>query len=310
MVSGKILRSREEPPFALDLNLTSGQTFRWGHWINEQFLYGKPDTNGYWCTTTGNVVLCLREKDYCLEYIASAETIEFWNNKKIPVNDFVNRFLRRDYTPASLEHIFGSTPLTKELLGKYPGLVVLRQDPYETLLSFMLSPMNRVERIAYTVDRLAKVAGRCLNWNNANIHTVPTPDEILNADLTEVPLRFPRIQQKRLKEMAEFLMNNPSIFDDCKEMNYQDAWHTLQKIPGVGPKVADCVLLYSLDFLEAVPVDVHIFRKTAEMFPHLFKTKKKPNYKLMAEMWREAFQDFAGLVQLYVYIDARNSSIK
>ena len=309
MTRGKLTRNAGDPPFALNINLTSGQTFRWGHWNSGQFFYGKPDKNGYWCSTAGDTVICLREKKDYLEYIASKKEIKFWQKPPIPVEEFLIKLLRREGNIPPLKDVFAKVELTKSLLNKYSGLVVLRQDPYETLVSFMLSPMNRVERIAKTIDELAKAAGKRILFRGEQIYTIPTPEEILDADLSGVSFRYPNNQPRRLKEMAEFLINNPTIFDDCKKMSYLDAWKTLQKIPGVGPKIADCVLLYSLDFLEAVPVDVHIYRRTASMFPQLFRTKKKPTYLVMADMWRKVFHRYAGVVQLYVFIDARNSSI-
>ena len=307
MVHGKLLRKNNEPPFALSLNLTSGQTFRWGHWDEGEFVYGRPDGKGYWCSTVGDVVLCLRECDYYLEYIASKPEISFWQDKTMPVKDFLVKFLRRDEDKPDIHSVFEKSNLTKDLLVKYPGLVVLRQDPYETLISFMLSPMNRVERIAQTIDQLARATGKRLEFNGEPIYTMPTPEEILDSDLSKVSFRYPNTQPKRLKDMAKFLIDNPDIFDECRRMSYKDAWKTLQEIPGVGPKIADCILLYSLNFLEAVPVDVHIFRRTAMMFPHLFNTKKKPSYMEMADMWRRVFHKYAGVVQLYVFIDARSS---
>jgi len=307
MIHGRLVRNPQDSPFALELNLTSGQTFRWGHWSKGKFIYGRPTEKGYWCSTVGDVVICLKEKDDHLDYLASKSEIEFWKNKTVSVADFLARFFRREGNTPDLGSLFAKTDLTKNLLTKYPGLVVLRQDPYETLISFMLSPMNRVERIAQTIDQLAMAAGKHLEFDGEPIYTIPTPEEILDADLLRVSFRYPNTQPKRLKDMAKFLIENPSIFDECRKMSYMDAWKTLQEIPGVGPKIADCVLLYSLDFLEAVPVDVHIYRRTVSMFPQLFQRKEKPNYFEIAEMWRRIFNKYAGVVQLYVYIDSRSS---
>lgn len=305
MTNGRLVRTPNAPPFSLKLNLTSGQTFRWGFWLNGKFVYGKPNSDGYWCSTKGNVVICLKEEKNYLNFIASNSVIKFWRNKTLTVKDFLFKFLRRDEDLTDLRSVFVKSTLTRNLPSKFPGLVVLRQDPYETLVSFVLSPMNRVERIAQTINQLAVTAGRPIVFDGKPIYTIPTPEEVLDADLSKVSFRYPNIQPKRLKEMAKFLINNPDIFDDCKGMSYKDAWKTLQEIPGVGPKIADCILLYSLDFLEAVPVDVHIYRRTASMFPHLFNSRKKPTYLEIGEIWRKVFHKYAGVVQLYVFMDAR-----
>jgi N-glycosylase/DNA lyase len=80
------------------------------------------------------------------------------------------------------------------------------------------------------------------------------------------------------------------------------------KLPGVGPKIADCILLYGFGMLEAVPLDVHIKRQSEKLFGWKFESWNLNTYKKLGKLWRQKFGKFAGLVQQYIYMDSRKTN--
>lgn len=171
----------------------------------------------------------------------------------------------------------------KRAIKNYHGLRVTLSDPWETLVSFICSINNNIPRIRKNVQSLMK-DGRVL-----------TPEEMLRADLSRCSLGF---REKFLKETAGLMYS----YDLGKigKLDYETAKKTLMELPGVGAKVADCVLLYGYGFLQAFPVDVWIQRAMEKYY-----RKKKPAEirKFAGERWGSC----AGYANTYLYAAVRGN---
>jgi N-glycosylase/DNA lyase len=104
---------------------------------------------------------------------------------------------------------------------------------------------------------------------------------------------------------ASKIVQNKLNLDDLARMKYEDAFHTILELPGVGPKVADCILLYGFGMGEAFPVDVWIKR----IIEHLYFSSKELKPSEVREFGREIFGAYAGYVQLYLFHFARKSGL-
>lgn len=155
---------------------------------------------------------------------------------------------------------------------KCPGVRILNQDPLETLIAFICSSNNNIKRISLMMNKLCRHFGVSLGvYRGIEFHSLPTLQSLANDIVkTESVLRELGFgyRAKYITGAVKYLLKQ-----DCNDwlsslyhVTYSEAWEQLQAIPGVGPKVADCVCLMGLQKYEAVPVDVHIWRVSEKLY--------------------------------------------
>lgn len=223
--------------FDLEETLDCGQAFRWV----------KTDEN----TFSGFFLdhfLEIQQKDedvFVLKNTSESDLINIWK-------DYFD--LDTDYSV--LKKRFSENRILADACRFAPGIRLLRQDSWETLCSFIISQNNNIPRIKGIIDRL------CSKYNgfpNAGTLAKETAESL---DFLRSGFRAPYII-----DAAQKTASGEIDFQKLKLMSYQDAKKELMKIKGVGPKVADCVLLFGMHRTEAFPVDVWIKRVTAVYFP-------------------------------------------
>lgn len=169
-----------------------------------------------------------------------------------------------------------------------PGMRILRQDPWEALVSFIISQNNNIPRIKGIVDRLCGSFGDPLG----DFYSFPSPERL--ASLTEsdlAPLRS-GFRAKYILSAARHVASGEVELDEMRTMPIEEARQKLMTIQGVGPKVAECALLYGLHRLEAFPMDVWMKRAMSELFPGKTPTD---------------FGEYAGIAQQYIFHYSRNN---
>ena len=220
-----------------------------------------------------------------------------------------------------------------------PGARVLRQDPAETLISFVCSANNNVPRISLILERLRQHAGTHLVDFPPSLSTRMA--EEYSAGRAEVPAyvrelisrgrlcSFPSaqslsdVEESKLVELGlgyraryvaasarELLVTD---LEDLRRLSRQDAERELRKFAGVGPKVAACVALYGLGFSDAVPVDVHVARAASRMAPGRLASRLAASTSLtpslhaaVADFFRDRFGSHAGWAQHVVFAAQRH----
>ncbi len=181
---------------------------------------------------------------------------------------------------------------------KYYGLRIIRQDPWECLISYICSSASNIPRIRSCVERIAEKYGEETSLDGIEGNTFPGPDTGCDRKgLEKVRLGF------RLRYVLEAgkRVDDPYL-NSLRDLPYADAKKMLLQIDGVGDKVADCVLLFSLGFSEAFPVDRWIKRVMQDMY---FKGRPTPN-KAIHAFAREHFGPHAGYAQEYLYLYSRH----
>ena len=190
------------------------------------------------------------------------------------------------------------------------GIRLLRQDPFETLFAFICSQNNLISRIKHLVKTLKKEYGTFIachsfeTYENVEFYAFP---KRLNAFLdSEEQLREWKFgyRAKYISSAASFLIKNNIINsnDLCKfrDESYEETVRFLRQVPGIGPKVADCIALMSLDQLSSVPIDTHIWRIARERYKFNGSGSKNATnlndrlYKEIGDKFRELFGDKAG----------------
>ena len=196
-------------------------------------------------------------------------------------------------------HLFESPDdLLTEGMRRAPGLRVLRQEPFETLISFIISANNNIGRIRGIIRRLCDRYGDAIEGPCGICRCFPEPEVLADAsveDLTSVGTGY---RAPYIKETAEAVRSGFSL-ESLKTMDYREAKETLLRLKGVGPKVADCILLFSLGHRRAFPADVWIKRVLKEHYGFTGSDRATEDFAY------SLFGDAAGIAQQYIFYAAR-----
>lgn len=183
------------------------------------------------------------------------------------------------------------TPALKTAAEYSSGIHILKQDPWETLCSFIISQNNNIPRIKGIINRLCENFG--LKTNNG--YVFPTAEKVAQLSLDELAVLRSGFRAKYISDAAKKVVTGEINLNKLKNTNAESARAELLKIYGVGNKVADCVLLFGLGHFEAFPKDVWIKRAIENMFNgYLF----------------EAESEYAGIYQQYIFYYARETGIQ
>lgn len=182
------------------------------------------------------------------------------------------------------------------------GIRILNQDLWETLISFIISANNNIPRIKGIIERISKSYGEKIVWDKAEYYTFPTPQELSKAsveDLRNIGLGF---RDVRVYETTKIINENPNKLKELeKEKDVNKLREELLKFPGVGPKVADCVMLFStLKKLEVFPIDVWVRRVMNELYIKN-DDETKINKKEIEELAKTKYGNLAGIAQQYLF---------
>lgn len=178
-----------------------------------------------------------------------------------------------------------SDPHLAKAIAAFPGLRILRQPFGETLLCFLCSAAKQIVQIKQIAAALSAPLGRLPTW--------PELQDLSEASLRACKLGF---RARYVRQTAAFLARHPGWLEETEALPYAEAKERLRRLPGVGEKVADCVLLFGAGRLEAFPVDVWIIAALARRYG---LTGWKPAQ--LAQFGRVHFGPCAGLAQQYLF---------
>lgn len=181
------------------------------------------------------------------------------------------------------------------------GIRILNQDLWEALISFIISANNNIPRIKGIIERISKKYGNKIIWKNKEYFTFPTPENLAKAtveDLRKLGLGF---RDVRVYETTKIVNENKHKLKELEnEKKVDKLKEELLKFPGVGPKVADCIMLFSLKKLEVFPIDVWVRRVMNELYIKK-DDEAKVNKKEIENLAKEKYGDLAGLAQQYLF---------
>jgi len=264
------------PDINLEDTFDCGQCFRWDK-QGERFVG----------VVGGEEVSVYKDGDFlCIE---SEKDEEFWKG-------YFGYDSPRPYRGTPLEE--GGLILQKAMeVGK--GIRILRQEPWETLISFIISQNNNIPRIKGIIKRLCENFGdhpvtlRVPPLQGRGIYVFPTPGELTGKDLSIIRAGF---REKYILAAAEKC--NGSFLQDIEGLPTDELREELMSICGVGPKIADCVMLFSFGRYEVFPKDVWIKRVMLEQFQ--VQNKDIDGYV------EKHFGENAGYIQQYLFHYYRN----
>ena len=257
--------------------INSGQTFLWENYKNVWFVI-----NGQ------NVIVIKQNPSEVL--ILSDETKKFFRND----DDFkeIVRSISRD-------------KIVKNAVKHYPGLRITRQEPFQCYISFIVSANSNIPNIRLRLQKLCRKFGAKTNVEKREFFVFPTPQILAKAtmsDLLECGLGY---RAKYVKSASHAVVSEEIDFDYLKKTKYQIAKESLLKIPGIGGKVADCILLFSLEKLDAFPLDTWMTKIMQKYYSNEFslgkKTVTKKRYERIHQEVIDYFGNFAGYSQQFLF---------
>ena len=182
------------------------------------------------------------------------------------------------------------------------GIRILNQDLWETIISFIISANNNIPRIKGIVERLSKKYGKEIKWNNESYYTFPTAEELKNVTVEEYRNLGLGFRDIRLYETTKMINEKQIDLEKLKQNpNTQEVRDKLLTLSGVGPKVADCILLFStLKRFEVFPIDVWVRRVMNELYIKK-EDETKVSKKEIEKLAQEKFGNLAGMAQQYLF---------
>jgi len=212
--------------------------------------------------------------------------------------DFIIRFFSLNENLSKILKEINRDKYIKKSIDKYRGLRIIKQDPWECLISFICSTASNIPRIKSKLKALSKCFGKKVSLGEVDSYAFPAPGNINN---------YKTILDAKTGFRAKYIFEaNNSVnikkLNSLKTLSYEDAKSELKKINGVGDKVADCVLLFSLSFNQAFPVDTWI-KKTIQLL--YFNNTNVSNEKIR-KFGLEYFGTYAGYAQQYLFMYSRN----
>ena len=188
------------------------------------------------------------------------------------------------------------------------GIRILKQDLWETIISFIISANNNIPRIKGIIERLSKKYGKEIKWNNKLYYLFPRPNElkmVSTQEYRELGLGFRDI---RLYETTKLILRKQIDLDKLKEITDSNILREeLNKLPGVGDKVADCIMLFSMKRFDVFPVDVWVRRVMNELYIKN-EDESKVNKIQIRNLAEQKYGNLAGLAQQYLFYWKRENA--
>ena len=274
-------------PFNLDVTLCCGQVFRW-------------DRKGdWWYGVAGGRAFKVRQVKGELEF-ANAD----WK--------FVENYFGLDDDLQKIAVAVGRDKHMRKALQEFWGMRIIRQEPWECLISYICATYKNIPAIRYMLLGLSRRFGEKTMLDGTEFFTFPTPERLATASAKDLLACGLGYRVKYVQETSKRIFENNFELESLRQMPYLQAKKQLCGFAGVGPKVADCVLLFSLGKTEAFPVDRWVERVILNHYveklpPELAQKLQQrdglsnADYAKLNAFGREYFGKYAGYAQEYLY---------
>jgi N-glycosylase/DNA lyase len=278
---------RLDVAFDLDFSLCCGQVFRW------------KKLDGWWYGVVG---------DHIIKICQCGDQLEFEGASA----EFVRHYFGLNDDLTQISQSINKDPVIEQALQQFGGLRLVRQEPWACLIGFICSIQKNIPAIEQMLSKMAHKFGEKRVFDGKEFYLLPTAERLAVASengLRECGLGF---RAKYVQGTSRKIRDEHINLDDLKALTYLQARNVLLGFLGVGLKVADCVLLFSLEKTEAFPVDVWVKRVILKYYadqfpPELVKKMQSRNsltngeYQKIGDFARGYFGKYAGYAQEYLY---------
>ena len=262
--------------FNLDYTLSCGQVFRW-------------EKSDRWTGGVSGAVIRAKQEGNELTVETSLD------------ESAVRSYFRLDDDMGRMYSEVNKDKVIDYLIQKYTGLRLIRQDPWECLVSYICSSNNTIRNIRNSIRRMCECFGSEIE---RGYYSFPAPEvlsEVKLSDMEKCKLGF---RAPRVLEAASRVAGGEIDLCGIKALTYREGREELMKLSGVGNKVADCVLLFAFEKLESFPVDTHIEQIMDRFYgANWADAKKSKKREEIAEFARGYFGQYCGIAQEYLYME-------
>ena len=280
--------------FNPEISINSGQMFLWEKYKNS------------WYGTYAN---------YILKFSITKDEVEFCSTPKF--DNWEHFIFRLDDDIQNIFSNFSNDIILLKLLKRYTGLRLIRQDPHQCMISFACSSNTNISMIRRMLKNLSMKFGIKTRIDNKIFFTFPTMKNLYKASINELCSCSVGYRAKTIKSIAEKIVTGSLTIDELYRSKYDDARKTLTSIYGIGNKIADCILLFSLEKTEAFPIDVWMGRAIFMYYKRLIHNRKvtfmngnknlsDDQYSVLSEIMRNHFGKYGGYAQQYLFYHIRN----
>lgn len=302
MISGQFTITNDEyiGDFELNITINSGQT-------------SQPP----WTLENGTYYEILEIYDLSVLVGISQEglnedlNVEYYCEEEIDVEDIrkvIFYIFDLDYNITELYDFLDNNEELNDVYSFNKGLRLYKaQYPYECIISSICSANNSIKRWTKSINDIKKEYGQKIILNRKEYYVFPEEEVFVNIPNTDEGLKKFGVgyRAKYMLNSTKMILSEPDFHDVINGLSYNEAFDKITELEGVGPKVADCILLYGYNKREAYPVDVWINRITSHIY---FEGQKPSNQKIMT-FAQEKFGEYAGYIQLYLFNYARLSGL-
>ena len=272
------LPSKMQKKYAINVenSIYSGQVFLW------------KQIDNFWYGVNGEDILRI-DKD---------GNVKSFQNSKID-------FLRKNDNLDDIIKSISKDKTVRKAVKQYPGLRILRQDPFQCLISFIISSNSNIQKIKMSLEKLSKKFGARVEYGNEEFYLFPRAEKLAKASIDEIISCGVGYRAKFMKEASKMIVAEKINFEYVKNCNYQETKEIIRTIPGVGNKVADCVMLFSLEKLESFPLDRWMIRILEKYYSNEFqintKTITEKQYDHLHQKIVKYFGPYAGYSQQFLF---------
>ncbi len=273
-----------DQPFDLGESLESGQAHRW-----------RKLADGWYSGVLGPRLIHIRQNSAGAEYRVAGARVALDVAETDPL---LRSYFRLDDDIHAIYADICRDRRVAEMVARYPGLRILRQEPWECTVAFICSATSNIPRIHQNMEAMADSLGEPLELDGEVRHTFPSPERLASAGegfLRELGLGF---RAPYVAAAARRVCDGELDLDELIRLPYPETKARLMDCYGIGAKIADCIAVFSLEKLEAFPVDVWVRRALAEWY---FPMQKKPPDRAMVEWAQDYFGQYAGYSQQYLF---------
>ena len=273
--------------FLIDINnsINSGQVFLWEK--NETYWYG----------INGQDVLKIN-KNGEIKSILNSKTDFFRKNDNI---EEIIKSISKDKT-------------VKKAVKEYEGLRIFKQDPFQCMISFIISSNSNIQKIKSSLEKITRKFGTKVKIEGKEFFVFPKPEKIGNASINEIKACGVGYRASFVKEAAKMVTLKKINFEYLEKCDYNEAKKNICSVPGIGNKVADCIMLFSLNKLEAFPLDTWMIKILEKYYSKEFKIETKTitqkQYELLHEKIVNYFGPYCGYAQQYLFKMEREKNDK
>jgi len=271
--------------FHLDHTLDCGQVFRWNK------------VGGVWTgVVQGDVVRAWQDLHTGLVHIDS----------KLPEDFFRSYFRFDDELDSILDEVNKDEHMDEAIRG-YRGMRLIRQEPWECLISYLLATAWSIPNIKNGISKLSRIFGEEIADGH---YSFPGPGALATAcdtDLYSCKLGF---RTDRIRKAAVQVADGDISLDELFELDYEDAKKKLMELDGIGEKVADCILLFAFGKMEAFPVDTHVEKVVSTYYGDHDFFKDGITKAKIGTWGRMYFGKYCGYAQQYLFYQKRLEGLK